>query len=89
MLGFSVTANLGRYLGMPLLHSQVSKNIYQGIVDIVERWLSGWNASHLSLVGRITLAQSVIQAVPIYAMQTTSLPMCVKAKIDQACKKFI
>ncbi|KAH9735402.1 putative ribonuclease H protein [Citrus sinensis] len=89
MLGFSVTDNLGRYLGMPLLHSRVFKNTYQGIVDTVERRLSGWNASHLSLAGRITLAQSVIQAVPIYAMQTTSLPVYVKAKIDQACKKFI
>ncbi|KAH9722962.1 reverse transcriptase domain-containing protein [Citrus sinensis] len=77
------------YLGMPLLHSRVSKNTYQGIVDTIERRLSGWNASHLSLAGKITLAQSVIQVVPIYAMQTTSLPVCVKAKIDQACKKFI
>ncbi|KAH9706363.1 hypothetical protein KPL70_012184 [Citrus sinensis] len=46
-LGFSVTNNLGRYLGMPLLHDRVSKK------------------------RRVTLAQSVLQAILIYAMQTT------------------
>lgn len=48
-LGFTITNNLGWYLGMPLLHSRVTKNTYQDIVDKVEKRLSSWNASHLSL----------------------------------------
>ena len=67
-LGFSVTKNLGKYLGVPIIHSRVNKLTYQGILDKVNQRLSGWNAIHLSLAGRITLTQSVIQAIPIYAM---------------------
>lgn len=85
----SITQNLGRYLGTPLLHSRLSKRTYHDIVDKVEKRLSSWNATPLSLVGRITLTQSVIQAIPIYAMQTTNLPISIKSKIDQACKRFI
>lgn len=88
-LDFTITNNLGRYLGMPLLNSRVTKNTYQEIVDKVEKRLPAWSASHLSLAGRITLAQSVLQAIPIYAMQTTNLPISVKSKIDLACKCFL
>lgn len=89
ILGFSITNDLGKYLGMPLLHSRVTKKTYQSITDKVEKRLSGWNASHLSLVRRITLAQSVVQSIPIYALQTVNLPVSIKAKIDNTCKKFI
>ncbi|KAH9685635.1 putative ribonuclease H protein [Citrus sinensis] len=34
-LGFSVTKNLGKYLGMPILHSRVTKATYQEILDKV------------------------------------------------------
>lgn len=88
-LGFTISNNLGRYLGMPLLHSRVTKNTYQDIVDKVEKRLSSWNASHLSLAGPITLTQSVLQALPIFAMQTTNLPDGVQYKVDQACRRFL
>lgn len=74
---------------MPLLHSRVSKNTNQSILDKVDQRLSGWNATHLSLVGQITLRQSIIQAFPIYVMQTTKLPSLIKSKVDQSCKRFI
>ena len=51
--------------------------------------MSNWNASHLSLAGHITLAQSTLQVILIYAMQTTCLPSSVKNKVDQACQWFI
>ena len=86
---FSVTSDLGKYLGVPLHHSRVSSNMFQNIVDKVEKQLSDWNASHLSLAGRITLAQSVLQASPIYVMQTVSLPSGVRERIDRACRRLI
>ncbi|XP_052290912.1 uncharacterized protein LOC112498105 [Citrus sinensis] len=89
LLVFSVTSDLGKYLGVPLHHFRVSTNMFQEIIDKVEKRLSGWNASHLSLAGRITLAQSVLQAIPIYIMQTISLPSVVRGRIDRACRKFI
>lgn len=89
LLGYTKSKDLGKYLGMPLLHSRVTKKTYQDIIKKVDKRLSGWNALHLSLAGRVTLAHSVIQVVPIYAMQTSNLPSRVKNKIDHACKSFI
>lgn len=74
---------------MPIIHSRVNKLTYQGILDKVNQHLLRWNAIHLSLAGRITLTQSVIQAIPIYAMQTTRIPFGIREKIDQACRRFI
>lgn len=55
----------------------------------MEKQLLGWNVSHLSLAGRITLAQSVLQAIHIYVKQTVSLPRGVRERIDRACGRFI
>ena len=87
-LGVSETDNLGKYLGVLLLHNGISKQTYQNIIDTVDKQLSRWNASHLSLAGRITLAQSVLQAIPVYVMQTINLPRSIKLKIDQLCQRF-
>ena len=64
-LGVLVTNNLGDYLGMPLIHSRVNKDTYQSILDKVEKRRTGWNAAHLSFAGRVTLAQSVLQAMHV------------------------
>ena len=84
LLGFSVTSNIGKYFRVPLHHSRVSFSMFQEIVDKVEKRLSGWNASHLSLAGRRTLTQSVLQVIPIYVMQTVSLSSGVRERIDRA-----
>ncbi|XP_024038358.1 uncharacterized protein LOC112097385 [Citrus clementina] len=49
-LRFSITKNLG----MPICHSRVTKATYQETLDKVQQHLSGWNAKHLFLAGRIT-----------------------------------
>lgn len=89
LLGYSVTKDLGKYLDVPLQHSRVSSCMYQELINKIEKRLSGWTTSHLSLVGRITLAQSVLQAIPIYLMQAVMLPSGVRDRIDKACRRFI
>ena len=59
-LCFTITKDLEKYLGMPLLHSRVTRNTYHDIIDKAKKLLSGWNASQLSLAGRITVTQSVL-----------------------------
>ena len=88
-IGFTVTFNLGKYLGVPLLHTRVNKSMYSDILKKVTKNVSGWNASSLSLVGRVTLAQLVLQAIPYYSMQTTSLTNSVCDNIERACRSFI
>ncbi|CAN1786707.1 Putative ribonuclease H protein At1g65750 [Linum perenne] len=49
----------------------------------MEQKLTGWKASSLSLVGRVTLAQSVLSAIPSFIMQTSVLPSHIYSEIDK------
>ncbi|CAL8076880.1 unnamed protein product [Prunus armeniaca] len=40
--GSPLTNNLGKYLGMPLLHSRVTKATYESLVDKVKHRLASW-----------------------------------------------
>lgn len=85
LLGFSVTEDLG----VLLQHSRVSNSMYNELVEKMEKRLSGWTTSHISLAGHITLTQSVLQAIPIYVMQIVMLLDGVRDRIDRACRRFI
>jgi len=52
---------------------------FQYIVDQVSNKLMVWRAKQLSFVGRVTLAKSVMEAIPIYPMMTNEIP---KACLD-------
>ncbi|KAA3454599.1 Retrovirus-related Pol polyprotein LINE-1 [Gossypium australe] len=56
LFGFQEVQNLGKYLGVPLLHDRVTKNTLNFIVDKIRRNLNSWDARKLSFAGRITLA---------------------------------
>lgn len=43
----------------------------------------------LSVVGRITLAQSIVQAILVFSMQTAKLQMGITSKIEQICRRFV
>lgn len=81
--------DLGKYLGLPLLHKVPTRATYDFILDRTQRRLSAWKASTLSLAGRITLAKSVIAALPSYCMQTMLLPKGICEKLDQLQRNFI
>ncbi|CAL8990846.1 unnamed protein product, partial [Prunus brigantina] len=72
--GSPLTANLGNYLGMPILHNKVCKDTYGGLVNKVQNRLTSWKSKHLSLAGRATLIQSVTSSIPVYTMQTAKFP---------------
>lgn len=88
-MGFQKTDNLGRYLGVPLLHGRVLNDTYRHLVEKVKGKLSGWTASSLSLAGRLTLAQAVLSAIPYYSMQTTRLPSCITHELQRHVQSFI
>ncbi|KAI5322641.1 hypothetical protein L3X38_031713 [Prunus dulcis] len=49
--GFPLAENLGKYLGMPLLHSRITKATYGGLVDKVHGRLASWKARSFSQGG--------------------------------------
>ncbi|CAN1754315.1 Putative ribonuclease H protein At1g65750 [Linum perenne] len=89
LLNIQATQNLGRYLGVPIIHGRNSKDLYQYIIDRMEQRLAGWKVNSLSMAGRVALAKSVLNTIPTYAMQTTLLPTETCALIDRKIRDFV
>ncbi|CAN1150682.1 Putative ribonuclease H protein At1g65750 [Linum perenne] len=77
-LDITLTQDSWRYLSVPVLHDRVENNIYKGIIERIERKLSGWKGKSLALPGRVTLDLLVLSAILIFAMHTSvlSAPTC-------------
>ncbi|XP_057418459.1 uncharacterized protein LOC130712657 [Lotus japonicus] len=84
-----LTSDLGRYLGVPLAHQRVKASSYQYILDRTQKRLSSWRSQMLNFAGRVTLAKSVIPALPTYSMQTSLLPKEVCGKLEKIQRDFI
>ncbi|KAL4353303.1 hypothetical protein GQ457_06G005280 [Hibiscus cannabinus] len=87
--GFEVVEDLGKYLGVSLLHKRVTHATYAYVLDAMRARLSGWAAQSLSLAGRITLAKSVLQSIPTYVMQATSLTKGICQEMEKLIRKFV
>lgn len=87
--GMALSDNLGTYLGVPLVHGRFNKSHCNFIVDKVQKRLSGWKAKCLSLAGRCVLVQVVSSTIPVYVMQTMTLPISVCDKIDKINQNFL
>ncbi|KAF7812710.1 RNA-directed DNA polymerase [Senna tora] len=89
LTNFGATQDIGKYLGMPILHNRVTRHTFNFLVDKVRNCLAGWKRNCLSLAGRVTLAKSVISAVPYYAMQSTRIPKVTCSKIEKLQRNFV
>ncbi|XP_019200243.1 PREDICTED: uncharacterized protein LOC109193865 [Ipomoea nil] len=87
--GISETKDLGRYLGVPSIHGRVTCHTYDGLLERIATRLEGWKAKTLSLAGRVTLAKSVLNAIPVYTMQTAALPKGICEEIEKRTRRFI
>ncbi|GMI91176.1 hypothetical protein like AT3G24255 [Hibiscus trionum] len=89
VFGFRVVDSLGKYLGVPVIHQRLRCSDFDFILDKIKARLNGWAARTLSIAGRITLAKSVISAIPVYFMQTMILPKKVCNDIEGLIRRFI
>lgn len=84
-----LTNDLGRYLGVPIVHGRISKDLYIPIIEKIRSKLSNWKRNVLSRAGRRTLVQSVLSAIPIYTMQTVLLPISICNSIDRVSRNLL
>lgn len=65
-LRVQLTEDLGRYLGVPMIHQRVSMSSCKFVLD---------KANSLSFAGRVTLAQSSsLESILGYVLQLTPIP---------------
>ncbi|KAI9128659.1 hypothetical protein K1719_000142 [Acacia pycnantha] len=89
ILGIGITGDLGKYLGVPLIHSRVTKHSFRHITQKVQSRLSSWKGKHLWMTGHTVLIKSVISTLPSYQMQSTLLPKSVLYKIEKVSRNFL
>ncbi|CAI0409373.1 unnamed protein product [Linum tenue] len=74
---------------LQIVHGRVTKDTYKYILENLDKRLSGWKIRSLSLAGRVTLALSVLNALPNYVMQTAVLPCHICDVIDKKIRNFV
>ncbi|KAJ4808416.1 RNA-directed DNA polymerase (reverse transcriptase)-related family protein [Rhynchospora pubera] len=77
------------YLGLPLTASRPTRQIFQGLIEKIDKKLAGWKSKLLSRAGRLTLVSSVLSALPIFFMSVFKLPAWVIKEIDKRRRNFL
>lgn len=76
-----------RYLGENTVHDRTTRSHYRHIIDKIQNKLIGWMIQCLSLVGRVTLTQSVLSSIPYFHMQDAKLPRNICGQIEKNPKR--
>lgn len=87
--GIPLTDDLGVYLGLPIVHKRASRELYARIVDKVRSRLNSLQKNVLSRAGLRVKVKSVMNAIPLYAMQTALLPPSTCAQLDRLARNSL
>ena len=66
-----------KYLGLPLHNKKLTVADWQFLVDKIEARLPSWQSQLLSIGGRVTLINSVLSSIPLYALSVYQIPLTV------------
>nr|KYP65031.1 Transposon TX1 uncharacterized [Cajanus cajan] len=89
LLGISYTAQIGKYLGVPITHGQPRCADFYDVMDKIQGRLAAWKAKLLNKAGKLCLVKSTISSIPVYSMKSLWLPQAVCNRIDQVCRRML
>ncbi|MDD0148504.1 hypothetical protein PSY31_22725, partial [Shigella flexneri] len=69
------------YLGCPIYRGRTTTSLFSALFDKVQKKLAGWKGKLLSMGGRLTLIQSVLNSQPIHLFSLLNRP----SKTMQIC----
>jgi hypothetical protein len=72
-----------QYLGMPLGASYKALEIWNPIIEKIERRLAGWQKMYLSKGGRLTLLKSTLSSLPTYYLSLFPILVSVVKRIER------
>ncbi|KAG8366403.1 hypothetical protein BUALT_Bualt17G0076000 [Buddleja alternifolia] len=88
-MGIACTDNLGRYLGVPIVHGRSTPRVYRELLDKVQARQTTWKAKLLNMAGRTTLVKYVMAALPVHTMQSAWLPQGTCNHLDYLSRAFL
>lgn len=71
------------YLGLSLCPIKLPSTAFQPIIDMFDRYLSGWTALPLTKGGRLVLLSAVLDSLPTYFMGSFLLPKLLIERLDK------
>ncbi|XP_021971650.1 uncharacterized protein LOC110866811 [Helianthus annuus] len=77
------------YLGIPIGANMNRAKNWNPVIERLKAKLSKWKGRHLSMVGRMTLAKSVLGSLPTYYLSLFAAPKCVITKLERIRRDFI
>nr|XP_009794949.1 PREDICTED: uncharacterized protein LOC104241713 [Nicotiana sylvestris] len=77
------------YLGLPLGAKFKSVEVWNVVLEKVEKRLATWQMQYLSMGGRLTFISSVIDSIPTYFMSLYPMPSKVLKQLDKLGKNFL
>lgn len=77
------------YLGLHITVGKAGKEVWNPVVERVEKKLSLWKARKLSLGGRIILITTVLSCLPIYFLSILKCPMSMAHRIEKLERDFL
>ncbi|KAK3229447.1 hypothetical protein Dsin_001328 [Dipteronia sinensis] len=84
-----LTKDLGKSLGVHLIHGRVRNRTYGALVEKVQSRLASWKSDTLSLAGRVTLIKAVTSALHVYTIQSAKIPSNLSLNLDKLNRNFL
>jgi hypothetical protein len=78
-----------KYLGFFLKPNNYRVNDWLWLLKKIEKRIGNWTFRWLSLGGRLTLAKSVLQSIPVYWLSLVKLPSSILHRIQLLISNFI
>lgn len=89
LVGVGLTPDLGKYLGVPILHGRMAKQSFHPLIQRVRGKLAGWKGKFLNMAGRTVLIKSVLSSIPYYQMQTLLIPKGILHELEKISRAFL
>ena len=77
------------YLGLPPGAGFKKKEVWNNVVEKMEKWLAGWKRLYLSKGARLTLIKSTLSSLPTYYLSLFPLPVSIARRIEKLQRDFL
>lgn len=89
VLGCSIGTLPFSYLGLPLGAKARQQQIWDPVLEKIQKRLALWKKKYMSKGGRLILINTTLSSIPIYFLSLFAIPATVAKKIEKLCRDFL